>query len=1161
MAYQPKSYRKFLATSVSAAVVATAFSAVGPMSVQQADAAESFSDVDNTFWASENIQRLADQGIINGYKDGTYRPNQEINRGQVAELLVNAFDLEVDPNVAPPFEDLSEESYYTPFAAAVKEAGLIQGRENNTQFAPGMDLSREQMATILVRAFDLEPIKGEEADVSDLEEAHESHQDNIEVLAQYNITSTADGKFRPKETVTRAQFAAFLDRALEIAEPTDISEVNALTDDGHVLEVKFTAPYRESLNRVDVRVFETASGARKGVESVELAPDGMSAEVHLYDNTSDDAKDEVPRLVKHTIQIGDLEYNFTRPEFIKHRVVSIDPQDGDFTILTDNGNTETIEVPEEFEDFDYQALLGEEVSVWFDEDNVLEDYSIEKATADYDAIEITKEDEVKLLTEDEKFDTSDEQFDDVDQDQFRFYVNGEEADISEYVDRKFNFAKVGYDRSGDVVYVSAYNLTNFLVVDRVENNEVIGHEGEGTGGAFDAKDATIVKDGKVISLDDLEENDVLFFNPDANGDDGFAEVYNNEVQGEIDTVYNESIKVNGEVYDFTYDSGDIENFHVDYEGGAVYLNEDGETEFIDSDAAEKLQAAGEVVLHLDRAGNLVYIDGDLADVESNTKPAVLTEDVKFDSNFGKDLAQIEAVTSDDEEKLYEVQLANLNTITVNGVEYDIDDANDRDADEWKPTVDGDNIVLVSGTGGDDDVTIDADYLAEGQLVQLHLDDDGDLKELEFFTANDTDEGTDTLKDEEVLEAGDTYFNAESGAKRLNNDTVVFDATKGYSASDIKVTTWDDYNGSAINDATVIYDDEDEAIAIVIDETTTTDVVYEEAVITKVLRNTDEEVVEITAYVNGEKQTFEVNDVDVNLTKGNVAVLKFDDNNTDLVEDILVNGDNQYDDRIVVGDVDEVNVGKKQVTIDGTVYTLVSDGAVVDVTDTSDISDEALRDLRGEKDVTVVLDETSGKFAKFFVMGADVEESTVAEDLTDAITDAEAAIDEAVVGDGVGEYSQEAVDAYQEAIDAAQAVLDNEDATNAELEDALEELAEATTAFEEAANEPGEDPTIFDVTATALAPNSIAESIGIYDYNVEGSVANIDNGETLTITYSGAEGEEDESFDTTVDADGNFVSTEAPEYLHDSVTVTYTDEDGNEVVSDSVEVNYGLADQE
>ncbi|WP_158736941.1 S-layer homology domain-containing protein [Alteribacillus sp. YIM 98480] len=239
VSYQPKSYRKFLAGSVSAAMVATTFGAVNSVNVQTADAAEAFPDVENDYWASGSIQRLADQGVISGYKDGTYRPGEEINRGQVAAMLVAAFDLDVDENAEPPFEDLNPESYFTPYAAAVKEADLIKGREDNTQFAAGMDLSREQMATILVRAFDLEARDDVDADVGDIDEAHESHRSNIEILAQYDITNTADGNFRPKETVTRAQFAAFLDRAMEVDKGIETSVSSVTAVDNTTVEVGF----------------------------------------------------------------------------------------------------------------------------------------------------------------------------------------------------------------------------------------------------------------------------------------------------------------------------------------------------------------------------------------------------------------------------------------------------------------------------------------------------------------------------------------------------------------------------------------------------------------------------------------------------------------------------------------------------------------------------------------------------------------------------------------------------------------------------------------------------------------------------------------------------------------------------------------------------------
>ncbi|MGY4688574.1 S-layer homology domain-containing protein [Salibacterium sp. K-3] len=238
MAYQPRTYRKFLAGSVSAAMVAAA-GAVTPADVQQADAAESFPDVDNDYWASDSIQKLAEDGVISGYPDGEYRPGEKINRGQVAAMLSAAFNLDVNEDAEAPFEDLTDDSYFTPVAAAVKEAGLIRGRQDNTMFAAGMDLSREQMATIMVRAFDLEPREDVEADVEDINEVHESHRDNVRILAQYDITDTANNMFRPDETVTRAQFAVFLDRAMQVDQDAEAEVANVQAVNNTTVEVSF----------------------------------------------------------------------------------------------------------------------------------------------------------------------------------------------------------------------------------------------------------------------------------------------------------------------------------------------------------------------------------------------------------------------------------------------------------------------------------------------------------------------------------------------------------------------------------------------------------------------------------------------------------------------------------------------------------------------------------------------------------------------------------------------------------------------------------------------------------------------------------------------------------------------------------------------------------
>src|SRR5690606_2524350 len=105
-------------------------------------------------------------------------------------------------------------------------------------------------------------------------------------------------------------------------------------------------------------------------------------------------------------------------------------------------------------------------------------------------------------------------------------------------------------------------------------------------------------------------------------------------------------------YNFDGDSADFEY------ANAVFLNEDGETEYIDSDAAEELQAAGEVTLFLDPAGNLVYVAGDTANVEKNVLSAIITDDIVGDQTFSKYKVQIEALLQNGDERLYDITLDN-----------------------------------------------------------------------------------------------------------------------------------------------------------------------------------------------------------------------------------------------------------------------------------------------------------------------------------------------------------------------------------------------------------------------------------------------------------------------------------------------------------------------
>lgn len=239
MAYQPKSYRKFLAGTITAAVVA---SAVAPAA---SAAGVKFSDLSSITDAEtlSAIEALVGLGVIVGYQDGTFKPNQTINKSQAAEMIVKALP-NVEPKANPTggvFEDLTAKSYSSKFAEALVDAGLIQA---GGKFGPTTGMTREAMAVTLVAAFGLKDT-GAAVEIKDLDKAAESSRASIKILAQHGLTKILDGNFNPTADVTRSQFALFFYRAVALAtavapEVTEVKSVNETT-----LEVKVKGELKE----------------------------------------------------------------------------------------------------------------------------------------------------------------------------------------------------------------------------------------------------------------------------------------------------------------------------------------------------------------------------------------------------------------------------------------------------------------------------------------------------------------------------------------------------------------------------------------------------------------------------------------------------------------------------------------------------------------------------------------------------------------------------------------------------------------------------------------------------------------------------------------------------------------------------------------------------
>ena len=170
-----------------------------------------FSDVPASYWASDVINKLSGQGYINGYPDGSFRPDNSISRAEFATVLVKAFKLPVASGKV--FDDTANH-WAKEHIAAAYAAGIVSGYSENS-FGPDDLITREQMAVMIVKAAKIEAAT-EEITFTDGDAASAWSKDALAAAAQAKIMQGyPDGTFAPQNKATRAEAVTVIANALE----------------------------------------------------------------------------------------------------------------------------------------------------------------------------------------------------------------------------------------------------------------------------------------------------------------------------------------------------------------------------------------------------------------------------------------------------------------------------------------------------------------------------------------------------------------------------------------------------------------------------------------------------------------------------------------------------------------------------------------------------------------------------------------------------------------------------------------------------------------------------------------------------------------------------------------------------------------------------------
>ncbi|MEC3454289.1 S-layer homology domain-containing protein [Bacillus thuringiensis] len=174
----------------------------------------SFYDVPNNHWATKAITNLANRNIVVGYGNGQFGFGDNVTRGQVARMIYNYLKPADAGNFKNPFSDIKGHMFEKEILALAK-VGIIKGYGEG-KFGPDDILTREQMAQVLTNAFKFEGTK--KTSFVDVDKNSWSYKAIGALEEKGVTIGTGGNMYSPTSVVTREQYSQFLFNSINVIE-------------------------------------------------------------------------------------------------------------------------------------------------------------------------------------------------------------------------------------------------------------------------------------------------------------------------------------------------------------------------------------------------------------------------------------------------------------------------------------------------------------------------------------------------------------------------------------------------------------------------------------------------------------------------------------------------------------------------------------------------------------------------------------------------------------------------------------------------------------------------------------------------------------------------------------------------------------------------------
>lgn len=181
----------------------------------------SFNDVPTGHARFAAVTYLSNRGMLSGYEDGTFRPDQPVNRAEAVKIIVSALLGEKQPETygKTSYADVADDAWYKPYVeTALQEFRMIDGPPSTNLFAPERQVNVAEFLKILLTGYGIDavasygelalPLASDEADVTAW------HYPYVRYALSASMITSRETLLEPQRQLTRGDVAEMLYRFL-----------------------------------------------------------------------------------------------------------------------------------------------------------------------------------------------------------------------------------------------------------------------------------------------------------------------------------------------------------------------------------------------------------------------------------------------------------------------------------------------------------------------------------------------------------------------------------------------------------------------------------------------------------------------------------------------------------------------------------------------------------------------------------------------------------------------------------------------------------------------------------------------------------------------------------------------------------------------------------